>query len=187
MKKSIRFFLVITALLITSVQSYSQGTNQASNTISLGMPEVLLLKSNTPSINLTLSPQEAGQAVEQSKSDSTARILISSVVAGSQTRNLSASVTSGAVPPGTFLKVIAMTPNNAFVGTMGSLGSEVELDATSKNVITGIGTCYSGTASDDGYVLKYTFGVLTAQGSYELIRASAGTEVTVTLTLSAGV
>lgn len=187
MKKSIRFFLIITALIVTSVESYSQGTNQASNTISLGMPEVLLLKSNTPLINLTLSPQEAGQAVEQSKSDSTARILISSVVTGNQTRNLSASVTGGAVPAGTFLRVIALTPNSSFIGTRGSLDAEVELDASAKNIITGIGTCYSGTGADDGYILKYTFGVLTAAGSYGLIRASSGTEVTVTLTLSAGV
>jgi len=176
-----------TAFLFTGAFSYSQtGSNQATNTISLGMPEVNLLKSNTPTIELVLSPQEAGLAVQQSKSDSTARLLISSVVSGVQTRTLSATISGTPVPAGTFLKVMAKDPNGNFVGTRGSFAGEVELDATSKNIITSIGTCYSGVTADDGYVLKYTFGVITAQGQYDLIRASSGTQVTVTLTLSAG-
>lgn len=187
MKKSIRFFVLITALiLLTSVESYCQGSNQATNTISLGMPEVQLLKSTTPAINLTLSPGEAGMAVEESKSDESTRLLISSVISGEQTKILSAAVTSGAVPPGTFLRLIALTPNDNFVGTAGSYAAEVDLGSTAKNIITGIGTCYSGVGAEDGYKLRYTFGVITSAGSYELIRASVGTEVTVTLTLSTG-
>lgn len=159
----------------------------ATNDLSLGMPEVLLVKSNSALINLTLSPQEAGLAVEPSKSDSTARVLISSVVAGVQTRNLSASVTTGTVPAGTYLKLVARAPNASFVGTAGTLGAEIELGAVAQTVVSGIGTCYSGTAGDDGYRLKYTFGIPAATGSYSAIRASVGTSVTVTLTLSAGI
>jgi len=188
MKKSIRFFLIFTALIISSVDSYCQGTNQATNTISLGMPEVLLIKTNLAGdINLTLTPQEAGQAVEASKSDESARILISSVVSGDQTRNLSASVTTGDIPGGTYLRLSALSPSGSFIGTQGTLAGEIELEkAVEKNIVTGIGTCYSGTGEFDGYVLKYTFGVLTASESYSLIRASIGTKVTVTITLSTG-
>lgn len=175
--------MFLTAFLFAGTISYSQ-SNQATNTISLGMPEVQLLKSTTPAINLTLSPGEAGLAVEQSKSDESTRLLISSVISEGKAKHLSAAVTTGSIPPGTFLRLVVLDPSDSFVGTPGAFAVEVELGATAKNIIENIGTCYSGTGADDGYKLKYTFGVITAQGSYELIRASTGTEVTVTLTLA---
>lgn len=183
MKKTL---LALSITLIGIFLSSQVMGQTATNNLSLGMPEVLLVKSNAAQINLTLSPQEAGLAVQPSLSDSTARVLISSVVSGVQTRTLNASVTSGTVPPGTYLKLIALTPNGSFVGTAGTLGAEVELGAVAQTIVSGIGTCYSGTAADDGYGLKYTFGIPAATGSYASIRATAGTAVTVTLTLTEG-
>lgn len=160
----------------------------ATNTISLGMPEVLLLGSNTGTINLTLTPTTAGNAVLSSISNSDARILMSSVVSGTETRSMSARITTGAVPAGTLLKVVALTPNTNFVGTAGTASAEITLNGTTdQNVITGIGTCYSGTSSDDGYPLKYTYALPENAADYGLIRASGGTNITVTLTLSDGI
>lgn len=163
-------------------------TNTATNTITLGMPEVLLLNSTSAAVNLTLTPQTAGNAVISSVSSEAARVLISSVVSGTQTRTMSAHISVGTVPAGTILKLQALAPNETFVGTEGTMGAEIEFEgSTAKPIITGIGTCYSGTSADDGYVLKYTYGVPTSTTEYGLIRASGGSQVTVTLTLSAGV
>ncbi|OFY44057.1 MAG: hypothetical protein A2X18_08020 [Bacteroidetes bacterium GWF2_40_14] len=178
--------LLLGITLIVTLSGPKVMGQTATNNLSLGMPEVLLVKSNASSINLTLSPQEAGLAVQPSLSDSTARVLISSVVSGEQTRTLTASVTSGSVPAGTYLKLVALSPNASFVGTAGTLGAQVELGAVAQTIVSAIGTCYSGTAADDGYGLKYTFGIPAASGTYGSIRATAGAAVTVTLTLSAG-
>jgi hypothetical protein len=190
--KTIKRTLVISLLLlmglsVSQLQAQAPG-NTATNTISLGMPEVFLLQSNSAQVNLTLSPQTAGLAVSSSVSSDAARLLISSVVTGDQTRKISAQITGNAVPAGTYLNLVAQAPNANFVGTAGTYSQEVELSSvTAKDIITGIGTCYSNTSADDGYKLRYTFGIPSENPDYALIRASGGTVVTVTLTLSAGI
>lgn len=171
-----------------TLSGFSVMGQTATNTLSLGMPEVLLAKSNSATVNLTLTPQAAGMAVLSSITNSDARVLISSVVSGTQTRTLSAKVTTGTIPVGTYLRLKALPPNSSFVGTAGTAGEEVELDGTTDQpIVTLIGTCYSGTEVDDGYGLQYTFGIPETTGFYKDIRASGGTPVTVTLTLSAGI
>ena len=180
--------LVLALFIAINMVGYTAVAQTATNEISLGMPEVLLLASNSAPVNLVLSPQSAGNAVSSSVSSSAARVLISSVVSGTQTRTMSAKVTTGEVPAGTLLKLEALAPNVNFVGTAGTLGAEVTLNSeTDMQIISGIGTCYSGTSSDDGYGLKYTCGIPASPEDYALIRASGGVSVTVTLTLSAGV
>jgi len=187
MKKS--FLLLSVALLGAVVCSPAIGqTNAATHDLSLGMPEINLLSSNSSTVNLELTTNVAGEAVQSSISDSTARVKISSVVAGVQSRTLSASVSAGSVPAGTQLRLVAKAPNANFGGTTGTLGSEATLSGSAANIITGIGSCFSGTGSDDGYVLKYTWGLDNPAATYGAVRAvSGGSSVTVTLTLSAGV
>jgi hypothetical protein len=184
------FFVFSITLLGTLFGSQVMGQdNQATtNGLSLGMPELNLLNSASAAINLVLTTTVAGQAVKSFVADSTARLKISSIVAGSLTRTLSAQVTTGTIPAGTTLKLRAQTPNTNFGGTPGTLvGSDVTLSTGSgASIITGIGSCYSGTIADDGYKLKYTWGLDNPAATYGLIRASNGSAVTVTLTLSAG-
>jgi len=159
-------------------------TNVATNTISLDVREVALLKSNSTFISLSLLHRDAGMSIEASKSDSTARLLISSVVTTS-TRSVSARITFGSVPTGTNLLLSAINPNSHFVGSFGNMGSPILLDATDKPIVSGIGTCYSGTGSDDGYILRYTFALDPNPLLYGSLRATTNAQITVTLTLTA--
>ena len=186
MKKSI--FVLTIALMGTLLGSSFMVQGQtATNGLSLGMPQINLLSSASASISLQLTTATAGEAVKSSMSDSTARVKISSIIAEGQTRILNAQVTTGAIPGGTTLQLAAKTPNANFGGTKGDFGSNATLStASATSIVTGIGSCFSGTTLDDGYVLKYTWGLNNPATTYGLIRASAGTAITVTLTLSAG-
>lgn len=189
MKKSIFVLMIAVLGIFSNSQVMGQGgdNSAATNGLSLGMPEVNLLSSASATINLQLTTAVAGEAVQSSKSDSTARVKISSVVAGNSTRNLTAKVTTGAIPPGTTLKLGAKDPNSNFGGTKGTLFLNVQLSGGSDaNIVTNIGSCFSGTTASDGYVLKYTWGLDNPATNYGAIRASTGTAITVTLTLSAG-
>lgn len=188
MKKSI-FVLMIAFLGILLGSSFVVQGQTATNGLSLGMPELNLLSSASATISLELTTAVAGTAVESSKSDSTARVKISSIIAEGKTRTLSAQVTTGAIPGGTTLQLKALTPNSNFGGTKGTLGSIATLSTGSATqIVTGIGSCYSGTGADDGYVLKYTWGLNNPSTNYGDIRAApTGSAITVTLTLSAGV
>ena len=178
--------LLCLILTFTLMSCYVRGadTNIASTTLTLGVSEVALLKTSAGVINLTLAHQDVGMPVEPSKSDSTARLLISSVIT-SETRTLSAKITSGNVPAGSHLALVALQPNANFVGNSGTLGSQMTLDATDRPIVAGIGTCYSGTGSDDGFPLKFTFALDLESGSYGALRATTGVQIVVTLTLTA--
>lgn len=178
--------LLCLILTFTLMSDYVRGadTNIASTTLTLGVSEVALLKASAGVINLTLTHQDAGMSVETSKSDSTARLLISSVIT-SATRTLSAKITSGNVPAGTHLALVAIQPNANFVGTSGTIGSQVTLDETDRPLVTGIGTCYSNTGTDDGFPLKFTYALDLSPESYSSLRATSGVQIVVTLTLTA--
>lgn len=158
--------------------------NTANATLILGVTEVSLLKANEGVINLQLNQREAGMSIETSKSDSTSRLLISSVISTDVRRVLSAKVTSGAVPSGTQLQLVALQPNANFVGEIGKLSAPVALGPVDMPVVTNIATCYSGTGPTDGYPLKFIY-ALDSEASYGSIRAQPGQQVVVTFTLTA--
>jgi len=173
------------AFTVSSFYLKAADTNVATSTLTLGVPEVALLKSSAGVISLTLLQRDAGQSIETSKSDESARLLISSVIS-SAARTLSAQITSGAVPAGTRLDLVALQPNASFQGTQPTLVSTpVTLNATPQQIVTGIGTCYSGTAASDGFPLKFTFALNSDPATYGNLRATTGTTVVVTLTLTA--
>lgn len=184
MKKVI--FILSISLLGAFCSSQVMGQTSTQN-LTLGMPEVLLVAASATPINLILTTTTAGNAVQSSVSDNTARLKISSVIMQGKTRVLTASV--DAVPAGTTLKLAAEAPNANFKGTQGSFSTAAVLPTTgSANIITAIGSCYSGTVADDGYVLNYTWGLNDPATNYGLVRATGAgtTTAVVTLTLSAG-
>lgn len=169
--------------LFFAVQVLAQTNNSAKAELSLGVTEVSLVKVSGDVITLQLKPREAGLSLENSTSDSTARLLISSVVSA-QPRTLSARISDGRVPSGTMLQIEAKQPNVAFVGSAGIFASPVVLDETDKPFITQIMTCYSGTELSDGYSIKFIFSLSGDASTYGSIRAATNTSVTVTLTLT---
>jgi hypothetical protein len=160
-------------------------SNTATATLTLGVTEVSLIKVSAGVINLQLNRREAGLPVETSKSDSTARLLISSVISTSAARTLSAKISAGSLPASTHLELVAMQPNVNFAGTPGALALPITLDATDKPIVTGIETCYSGTGPSDGYPLKFVYALDTNASNYGSLRATTGTQVIVTFTLTA--
>jgi len=189
MIKNRKLLVISIALLGTllTINVMGQTTNSSSNTLSLGLQEVSMIHGSTSPVNLTLTPQSAGLAVKPSVSDSTARVLTSSVISGTDTRTMSV-VFTGTLPGGTYLTLQAKTPNANFVGeqgTIGGLATYTTDGGASQDIISAIGTCYSGTGADDGYVLKYTFGISASTENYGDIRAVGGQTVTATFTLTA--
>lgn len=185
MKKFIIVIGMIGGFLLSST-SLSAQSNAATHSVSLGLPEVALLATGGSGINLVLSTAaNAGEAVEQSIADSSAYVQFSSVISDGSPRILSAKYT-GTLPAGTSLTAKVLAPNANAVGTTGTLvGSDVALSTTDANLVTDIGSCYSGTSADDGYRMVYTWGLDNPAANYADIRATSSASITVTLTLTA--
>ena len=188
MKKSLLVLSI--ALLGTLLSSNVMGQAAVAGTtlqnLTLGLPELSLVSTSAATVALLLTATDAGKAVDLSVSDQTARVMFSSVIGLNKPHTMTAKVTSGLVPAGTTLKLIALPPNASYVGLPVSYATEATLTSTDSNIITNIQSCYTGAVAGDGFVLKYTWGLDTV-GLYSDIRATlVATPIVVTLTLSAG-
>jgi len=188
-KQRLLAFGMIILANIVGFNSMAQDTNETGSSLSLGLPALALIKTDAAPINLTLTTTVAGEMVAASVTNTAARIKVTSIIAGTGTRSISGAVTAGTPPANTYLKMTPIVnPAPNFVGTSGNV-TAVEYDLTSgvaagsKEIVTGIGSCYSGTTPTDGYAIKYEFGILNA-GAFGDIRATAGAAMTVTFTIS---
>lgn len=181
--------LLITGLIGAFLMFHSNVTAQVTSNqeLTMGIPEVLLINAvdasgNTGAVSLELTTTTAGTGI--SGGTGTSYVQLSSIVTSSQTRVMTASVTG--VPAGTALALTTAIPSNAnFAGTVGTGTSSVELSGTAANIVTGIGSCYTGTAALDGYQLDFTWDAGDA-GDYGTIFATGATTATVVLTISTG-
>ena len=170
--------LMVVALFVTS-NGYAQ-TGTGNNTLTLGIPAIALLATDVGAVTLELTTATAGEAI--SGGEGTTHVQISSIIATGLTRKITASVTG--VPAGTSLAVSAVVPSNGnFGGTVGTGLSDVALSASAADLVTGIGSCFTGTATDDGYTLNYAWdaGAVGAYGT--IVELGSGT-ATVVLTIT---
>jgi hypothetical protein len=175
------------AFLLLTTNLFAQ-TNQSTQELTMGIPEVLLINAVNASgqvaaVSLQLTTTTAGDAINGGTATSYAQV--SSIVAASKTRSITASVTG--VPAGTTLDVLGVVPSASGDGdgTFGSSAGSITLDGTAKNIFTGIGSCYTGTSAGDGYQLNWTWNA-GAAGTYSNIVATGGATATVTFTITAG-
>jgi len=173
-------FLLVALLPIGMLRAAdTEVTTQALN---LAVNGSALLAIKTPAISLVLSgAAEAGAAIKTVAADSTTRLRISSLVDGTTTtRSISAKLS--AQPVGANLIISVLAPTTSFLSgssVQGTLNSNVILSAaTALDIVTGIGTCWSGIETDSGYVIKYTYKMIDGAP------VVTGTAVTVTYTLS---
>jgi len=182
--------ILLSILLISSLFFFNNNASAQSSSnqvLTMGIPEVLLISAVNPSgvpgaISLELTTTVAGTAI--SGGTGTSYVQLSSIVVDGQSRKLTASVTG--VPVGTTLSMATTVPSNGnFAGTVGTGTASQQLTATAVDIVTGIGSCYTGTAALDGYKLDFAWDA-GAAGDYGTIFATAGATATVVLTLSAG-
>ncbi|MBT4968183.1 MAG: hypothetical protein HN704_04945 [Bacteroidetes bacterium] len=188
MISKLRIFVGISLTLsLISTRILAQLPDQitAGDAVVLQMPEISLIDTDHAPVTLTLTTSIAGESVAASVSNSDMWIKITSVVPGNTHREIKAKIV-GTVPPGTTLSIL---PTDAtLTNSAGNLGdavvSPITLTSTDQNIITNIGSCYTGTGSTDGYQLTYTWSLDNPTANFGLLEANSGTSVTVYLTLT---
>lgn len=179
-KKITLIALTIAALFISNTSSAQDGLT-ATHLIAYTVPKVALVDIEGPSsISLTLvPPTEAGLGMDMSATNSSLWMNYSSTTASSATNTV--SVKSSITLPGVDLKVLASTDAGGGDGTVGSPSSIVTLSTTDQNIITNIGTCYTGDGVNKGHNLTYSL----ATTAYNLIKFTATpASITVTYTIT---
>jgi hypothetical protein len=112
-------------------------------------------------VSMSLSgATQAGAAVMDEASNSDTRLRISSLVESGKTRTITASITPAITNTGTQFFVSLEKPESFLpaVANGGTPATGVELtDGTTKTVVTGITTCWSGLGNLDGYKVTYRY------------------------------
>ncbi len=189
MKKLFRPF----AFAVLALFSFSNLNAQAddlddSHTLTVDIPEVALLDIEGGAA-ITLEPDaptEAGLPIDfTADTDNSLWLNYSSIIgnAPDDSRKVTVAI-AGTLPTGSNLKVLAGADAGSGAGTMGSPTAIVTLAAVATNydIISGIGSCYTGDGASKGHQLTYS--LTEDAGNYGSLNFDTDYTVTVTYTLS---
>lgn len=187
--KTISTLLVLSGIAATSTFAQATDDKDDFHTITVTIPEVAILDLETSSASsaITLAavaPTEAGNAIDFTDASNSDLWLNYSSIIGSSTepsRNVTAALGT-AVPAGVEIKVTASAATATGAGVKGTTAGEVVLSTTAQNVITGVGSCYTGTGVNNGHQLTYVMSLKT--GEYGQLDFDNSGDITVTYTLS---
>ena len=160
---------------------FSQDSRSATQPVTLQVAGSALLGIAGPPVTLQLAgAKEAGDAIMQAVENDATRLRITSLVNDNETRAISAKISDALI--GTQLYVELQEPNNNFTypENKGTLkGSRLLSNESEITLVEGIGTCWSGKADGDGYVIKYTYKAIPKA----TVLKSASITVTFTISL----
>lgn len=163
----------------------------ASHEVSIKIPEVAILDVEPANNSFALAPtkpDEAGLALDFSKSlNSDLWLNYSSIVGSSsdKSRTIDVKVGEGSIPDGLTLTVTAGADNGSGDGKMGTPNAlPITLSSTAQEIITGIGSCYTGSPEKNGHQLTYALALNTAEGSYGKIDFDQSTTIKIVYTIS---
>ncbi len=177
--------LILTILFFLPILAFTQN-NVAKHSISCEIPEVALLgliSENDQNLMVSaIAPTEAGSSVKDFKSDNN-KIWInySSIIAGENHKRKIVGMVSGELPKGIRIKVLASEVLGSGKGTMGNPSGEVSLTNEPSDIITNIGSCYTGTGTNNGHLLTYNIEIDESEYS-SLINKNESINIVYTLT-----
>ena len=185
--KSVVFALILMAGTYVSVKAQDSNTDNHTRTVTV--PEVALLDlEQTSSRTFTMTfvaPTEAGLKLTNPLTDMRMWLNYTSVVTASgpdMTRKV--LVHTNVVPPPGISFSVEATPMAAAgkVGTTGT-GAQVTLDVNDSDLVTGIGSCYTGDGNTKGHQLTYRATAPASGPNFaQLIAGTTAMVVTYTLT-----
>lgn len=183
MKKGLLYLgMIVVVMGFATGNVNAQDTNEAGEAVNYTLPAMKILDVEGVAPTLTfVAPSESGTAIADVTSN-TSWINYTSIVATATTNKVSVAIT-GTVPAGTTLKVVAAAHAGTGDGTYGTPASAVTLSTTAQDLITAIGSCYTGTGNTNGHQLTYTWSVNPA--SYATVVAATGSAINATYTIVA--
>jgi len=156
--------------------------NEAGESVSYTLPSMAVLDIEGTAPSLTFTAPTAGSSVAAVTS-SESWINYSSVVEVLSTNKVTVSISAGTVPISTTLKVSAAPDAGNGNGAVGTPSSQLTLSGVAQDIITNIGSCYTGDGANSGHQLIYEWSV-DADGYSNLVSTS-GNDITVTYTITA--
>ena len=183
-KNLLKYLIVFAAFVLITLQVKSQDSTEASENIAYSLPVMRILDLEGPPPSLTFIVPTNGGALIADVSSNTSWLNYTSITENGNTNKITVSISGDNVPAGTKFKVQASEYTGNGDGEMGTPTGLVVLSASSQDLITGIGSCYTGTGTANGHQLTYTWTI--EPDGYSSLAAVGSSTITATYTIIAG-
>ncbi|NND05999.1 MAG: hypothetical protein HKN87_06450 [Saprospiraceae bacterium] len=183
--------LAVMMLGLSQGQMLAQDDQDDVHNVNIAVPEVALLDiESNGSKDITLGPDvptEAGEALDFSNETNSDLWINYSSIVGSKSdprRDVTVQITSGEVPSSMLLSVEASADAGAGDGMMGTPGTSITLNAKAQDIITGVGSAYTGNGPSKGHLLTYKLSLDPKKGSYASLDFDQANTLGITYTLT---
>ena len=182
MKLTYRYLRFVFIVLFSGVKAFAQENNSVKMPIVLSIPSIALVDFAGTDTRVTfISGKGAEQIITPSTLDKT-WINYSSIVDGKSTNNISVNLSSMNTPAEIRIKLDVGQDVGAGAGTIGKPIGQITLTPYPQDIITGIGSCYTGRGAQKGHQLIYSWEWLPP---YDIDHSSIDNiEVSVTYTIT---
>ena len=172
-------FLILTAVALLLINGVALAqTDQDSHIVTMEVSSIAVLNVTGGNITLTIAAPGTGGQVPPDDTDSTCYLQYTATVPSGQTRSLTVAwAGSDSAPAGCSLNVTATPSGGANEGSTSGLRT---ISDSAQNVVSSIGSCFTGTGATAGANLAYS---LTVTDAASLV-AGESTSATVTYTLA---
>ena len=201
--KNLSLLIIATVFLTFGVSNVVKATvdvdgNSATHDVGITIPQLALVDvedANGDESNVSFTPDatdlvlEAGGALSFSSLSKTMYLQYTSIIGTGEgvSNKVSAVMETGYdLPSGLSLKLTtaAAVTGGTKKGTTGTGQGEITLSTTSADIVTGIGTCYTGTEGAYGHELTYKLDFAGDDAAYNALKHKAYS-ATVTYTITA--
>ncbi|MGQ9779876.1 MAG: hypothetical protein ACUVRM_08380, partial [Bacillota bacterium] len=151
-------------------------SDTATQSVTMTVNEIAVIDVAGGNVTLTITAPTQGGAPPANPTNNSTYLQYTSTVPTATTRKITAAFGATDAPPtGTSLKLSATVPAG-----MGTAAPQLTLSSTAGDLVTGIGSVYTGTGTTNGAQLNYT---LSIDNFSQLVVGESKT-VTVTFTLT---
>jgi len=175
---------VLFFFLSGSVISLAQESNTAGSIFKISIPEVSLVGFTYDASGYQVKDDSpSGQTAFQSLTDKSNKKIwlhYSSITAKESYNIITAHISSGSIPEGSVLKIIAGEDSGMGRGRPGSIPGEISLSEQPQPIIVNIGSCHTGKGQGCGHPLEYVWEITPPSTSPDPIN------ITVTYTMVSG-
>lgn len=169
----------------------AQVEQEDDHNIMVSVPEFAILDLEAPNgSTVSVGPKastEAGMPVDFSREVNSDIWLNYSSVKSTQnnpTRSIKARLTNGSLPQGVLLTVVASSDAGNGDGAMGIPVGKITLSSSDQNLITAIGSSYTGDGVNNGHNLTYVLKEGSGSASYAQLDSHNPPNVQITYTIT---
>ncbi len=150
------FFIVLSILFISIKINVLAQSASASTNLGLSIPAIALLDIKTDNEISFSAPNQSISTITP-ESTSNTWINYSSIVAAGSSNKITVNISGGTVPEQTSIKLSTAADAGHGGGNVGTPIHEVILSESPQDIITNIGSCFTGAGTNNGHQLSYAW------------------------------